>query len=300
MLFRRLALVGIVLPLLPGVAAQGNVQLGDRCELDADCKGNMDCTRTGLFESRCFPISCAKGAAQSILDFGFSADDYIGRIMEESGATSRMDLVTMMSQNNSHVQQAILAQVPPMEVFNKNFSACTNPETTSGGLRKLQDDDTPGFNVSRNFYGLQWSVSPVFSYFGKCTCATIDNLEEILDPYTIQLTSQCFGGILGADAGVDFLIQMFSARQEDASEFLPVPVSSNSTSKQPESVTFDPGQTHFVPIIIVGPFGLQVGWFVDGGPTAQTIIEITIGASFGLALGVFNACCNEATVTTIV
>jgi hypothetical protein len=114
MLFRRLVFAGVLLlPLLNSVSSQGDIPSGEVCDSDEDCTGNLDCIRTGLFEKRCFPITCAKGAAQAMVDYGFNADDYIDRVIGDAGM-SKTDYVLMTSKDSSHLFQAMEADVPPL------------------------------------------------------------------------------------------------------------------------------------------------------------------------------------------
>jgi hypothetical protein len=283
-MFRRSLLArGLVsLLFLNSASAQGNAPAGAECDSDGDCAGNLDCIRTGVFEKRCFAITCAKGAAQAILDFGFDSDSYINKVMNDAGFASKTDFIMMDGDHSTHLSKALAVDVPPMHVFNENFTACMNP---ANRLRRLTDGQL--FPDGKTTYGLQWSTAALFSYFGKSTWTTND---EILNPGIIQLLSNCFGFLLGADAGVDFLIQIFSDPNS-------LDNGSNSTTKTEQE--FNPGDTQYVPIVTAGPFGFQVGWFQSTGPTNQTILEITFGTSFGIALGGFSQCSNVARVETV-
>jgi hypothetical protein len=285
-MFRRFLLAGgLISFFLNSISAQGDAPSGGVCKSDGDCMGNLDCIRTGLFEKRCFPVTCAKGAAQALLDFGFDSDAYVHKVMADAGFASKTDFVMMGHNASSNLSQALLVDVPPMHVFNENLTACMNPESRRRGLRKLQV-----YSDARTAYGLQWSAAALAAYFGKSTWSTIE--RGILNDILVQLVSNCVGFILGADAGVDFLIQIFSEPDGAFSG------ADNTTSKQ-ISVTQNPGDTQYIPIITAGPFGIQVGWFQEEGADFQTITEITLGPSFGAALGGFTQCFNEATYTSV-
>jgi hypothetical protein len=259
------------------VSAQGNIPSGEECDSDRDCIGSLDCIRTGIFK-RCFPITCATGAAQAMVDFGFDPKGYINKVMEDSGMSSTSDLMFMSADDNSLLSQTLAVDVPPIHIFNENYTACMNRDTRLRGLRELFL-----YTTAQTTYGLQWSAAAFFSYFGKSTWGTVGPATSV------QLVSNCIGLLAGGDAGVDFLIQIFS----DINNLISA---RNSTSKA--TVRFNPGDTQYVPVFIAGPFGVQVSWFAAEGPTTQTITEITFGPSLGLALGGFGRCFNTATATS--
>lgn len=253
------------------------VASGGRCKSDIECEGNLDCTRVGFFERRCFPVSCARGAAQAILDVGFKSDEYIKEVRAKASLTRNRDFATLGDSENTRLTQALASTPPPMSVFNKNLTACLSPKSDSDGdtrERKLQSgpEDTR--------YGLQWSAAAAFSYFGKSTWQEVEG-------FNTQFLSNCVGFLLGADAGLDVLFQIFN---EGANRIV--------SDQQGITITVDPGNTQYVPVFIAGPIGVQVGWFQDEGPDELTITEVTLEPSFGLALGGFSQCYNELTAST--
>jgi hypothetical protein len=140
------------------VSAQGTVSTGEKYDSDRDCIGNLDCIRTGVWEQRCFPITCAKGAAKAMLDFGFDSQAYINKVINNTGFASKTDFVMMGDDNSTRddLAAALAKDEPHMRVCNENLTACMNPKETRH--RRLQGD----------------LDAPLFSCFGKSTWATLD------------------------------------------------------------------------------------------------------------------------------
>ena len=296
--------------------AEGTEELsksGGVCETNADCEGNLDCTGVGLLQSkRCFPVTCAKGAAAAVVDSGFKADQYLATVKSKAGVNSDREFMTLDEAGNVNLVKAIATTRPPMEVFNANYTACLHPEETRRSLQfgGVDDDEFLDklFEVE-TLYGLQWSGAALLSYYGKSTWWAKEDIIEVPDddddfPYddldfNFQQLSNCVGVLLGGDFGLDVLFQIpdenyyklltediFFAGQ-DIDEF----------EEKPEAPTIETrhevGNTQFVPVIVAGPIGVSVGWDQTEGPDSGTITEVTIGASFGAALGGFAQCYNH-------
>jgi hypothetical protein len=234
---------------------------GQSCNTDADCTGNKDCTRVGLFRKICAPVSCAKEAAQALLDSGFKAEEFIGTVLNQTGLKER-DFLNLDEDESTMVLAAVEASPPPITVFQDSLAAClgtgTEAEADAGNDAKAMPDN--------HAYGFQWSGAALFSYFGKaswnCGACTPGNGR-------VQRITNCVGFLAGGDVGLDFLLQVFS--------------------------DFSLGEernTQCVPVAIAGPIGVQVCW-VNSAPDEGTITEITFGPSFGVALGGFSQCFNN-------
>ena len=92
----------------------------------------------------------------------------------------------------------------------------------------------------------------------------------------------CVGALLGGDAGLDFLAQIVTVSSGK------VPSIANGLS--PLTEQSDEFPLYFVPIVIAGPIGVQIGW-IDGIDIANyQIVDVTLGASLGAGLGGFNRC----------
>jgi hypothetical protein len=280
---------------------------GGRCTKDSDCPGNLDCIRLG-FRKQCVPVTCAKGAAQAMIDNGFDAPNYIARLRGKTGLRGSTDFVALAQSDESSttllVKQAFVDYPPPMEVYNSNFTACLRPQDPQNpqdpqdtNLLSRQGGPYIPTNTSRlqatAWTGLSWTASAIFDYHGKLT--------SFADPerdFSRSLFSNCVGARAGAKFGVDFLIQSFCVNEvcfeeeptENARNY-------NNTPTDPRPVTIDPGNTVFVPILTCGPFSLSVGYFASNF-TMGTITEISFGASLGASLGGFNYCFNSLTSTS--
>ena len=138
------------------VAAVGHVGNGGRCQSDLDCAGGMDCIRTGFTRKNCFAISCAKGAANALLDSGFNADAYLATIRGKTGLRGPRGVT---DKDNHALSDTMRLNPPPMSVFESNYTACLNPQGEEGE-RRLQSNTETG-------YGLMWALAPLFTYFGK-------------------------------------------------------------------------------------------------------------------------------------
>ena len=284
-MFRGTFVIAVLASLTTLSSVAGEVmQKGGICNSDIDCAGNLDCTRVSVFEKRCFPVSCARGAAAALLDYGFSPDGYIADVMNKTGLANEREFLSLGEDGNSRLTQALASTPPPMTVFKSNYSACLNPDSDTGS-RKL--DEFKGYEFFEDYtaYGVMWSVAALFSYFGKSTYWEQDFFTETLD---LQMVSNCVGFLLGGDFGVDFLIQIYDDKVDNG--FL---TELGVGSKETE--TADPGETQFVPVFTAGPIGVQVGWWREGGPDEGTITEVSLGASLGAALMGFSNCYNEVT-----
>jgi len=286
-----------ILALLAASVAAGDTGEGGTCKNDSDCAGNLDCIRTSLFSHRCFAVSCAKGAAHAVIESGFNAKEYVATIRGKGGLRSNRDIVSLLRNNDAtggqQVMQAMKAFPPPREVFESNYTACLNPERrlaatgNKDGTRGLQT------TISSTRYGLMWSLAGAFSYFGKSTWS-----DEVLGR-SLQIVSNCVGGILGGDIGLDFLIQIFDqtltrriqGQLDDAA---------NGEQIDGEQIDVSINDWQFIPVITLGPIGVQVGWDEERGPDGGGIItEVTLGASLGAAAGGFNQCFNEGMIVKV-
>jgi hypothetical protein len=302
-MYRRFLLAGVLVSLfVTKVSAQGNV--GEPCESDGDCIGNLDCIATGVWEQKCFPITCAKGAAQAMLDFGFNSQAYVNKVINDAGFASETDFLMMGDENSTqeYLLAALAKDVPPMEVFNANLTACMNPKKTrrDRGLQTLDEVLTNSvFQDGRTAYGIQWSAAALVSLFRKVTQTTLAVSEAIPEPDTkLDYVSNCIGFLLGGDIGLDFLIQIFSGRQSDfISDFSRSENLTTTKATEIQATEFNPGTSQYASVFTAGPFGVQVGWFQSEGPSEQTITEITFGPSFGMSLGGFSQCYNLATIS---
>jgi hypothetical protein len=251
-----------VSPFIPG---------DSECELDSDCEGGLDCIQLSAFQKKCLPISCAKGAGQALLDFGFSPDDYSKKIMAQMGVVEEKDFFNMTEEQNVLLKEALKENVPPMDVFNANFTACLYPNEDRGRALRTKQEQRQLATEQKNMYGIQWGVNGIASYFGKSTYG-----QWFGGSFAANLISNCVGFLGGFDFGIDFLIQLWTFRDED---------------ETPEDG--DPGNTFYVPIFTDGTFGLQVGWFQADGTSGSYVVELTFGLSFGISVGGFNICFNR-------
>jgi hypothetical protein len=306
-----LALVGLLAMMMPVmISAQGTAKDGQECSSDADCVGNLDCIRFGFFHGkRCAPISCAKGAAYALLDSGFDADAYIATLKSKAGLEKRLDFVRLGNDIDrmSIIEQTLKVDPPPIkEVFMANYSACLYPEADvseeeedgddEGTRRALRARSTTSAAANKKVHrqlqdpqtqlGIMWSGAALFSYFGKSVW-----WEQGLFNTDYQFLQNCVGAILGADVGLDLLIEIFN------DGFDPTSIFSNgldpSEPGSSERRTRDPGNTVAIPVITAGPFGIQVGWFQEDGPDDGTFVDVSLGPSFGANLGGYSVCFNQ-------
>ena len=277
----RLALLAALFAASP--LSVESVGAGQSCRSDSDCDGNLDCQRIRLLKKVCAPVSCAKGAAQAVVDSGFNAEAYLDNVKGKTGLKNR-DFATLNDADAKTLSAVTREYTPPVDVFNKNLTACLNPGGSSDVESKATQSDT--------WYGLMWSAAALFSYFGKSTWS---EKGERADGSTFQSqqVSNCVGFLAGADVGLDVLFQIVSY-DDDGNYFAP---SSLSAENKDFSDTRDVGDSQYVPVITAGPFGIQVGWSADLGPEGGTVTEITLGPSLGAALGGFNQCFNQQTTT---
>ena len=279
----RLALLAALFAASP--LSVESVGAGQSCRSDSDCDGNLDCQRIRLLKKVCAPVSCAKGAAQAVVDSGFNAEAYLDNVKGKTGLKNR-DFATLNDADAKTLSAVTREYTPPVDVFNKNLTACLNPGGSSDVESKATQSDT--------WYGLMWSAAALFSYFGKSTWSEKEEVRGPGGDSTLQgqLVSNCVGFLAGADVGLDVLFQI---RSNDDGNFAP---SSLSAENKDFSTTEDVGDSQYVPVITAGPFGIQVGWPADDGPEDGTIFtEIALGPSLGAALGGFNQCFNQATLT---
>lgn len=257
------------------VVSEGVVN-GGGCDLDSDCVGKLDCIRVGIFEKRCAPVSCAKGAGQAVLNTGFKPGEYIGNLLGSTGL-SRRSFLSLGETDTNRLSSAMKETPLPREVFNANFTACLNPSDSRNLQSTSSETDT--------WYGLQWSAAALFSYFGKVTwkdrivgpCPFCDDVRD-------QFLQNCIGFLVGGDAGLDVLFQIYTATD-----------GRRNVGPDTES------DTEYVPVITAGPVGVQVGWFKDdGGPDGgMTITEVTLGPSLGAALGGYSNCFADFTTEDV-
>lgn len=133
---------------------------------------------------------------------------------------------------------------------------------------------------------MQWSIAALFSYFGKRTWKeyVVENggILGTDDNRRTRFTSNCIGALVGGDVGLDVLFQIWDF---DDGEQGMGPLREDTGGFE---------NTQYVPVFVVGPIGLQVGWLEDEGTNdGPTIIEVTLGPSLGAALGGFSQCFNE-------
>jgi hypothetical protein len=129
------------------------------CKSDIDCEGNLDCIRVvGVFEKRCLPASCTKGAGYALLESGFDTQDYLAEVKSKAGFTRDREFMTLSDAEDMKLSDAMKTTKPPMEVFNNNLTACLNPAGEDGEIQPKQQE-----SVSRTYYGLQ--VMGIFGTF---------------------------------------------------------------------------------------------------------------------------------------
>ena len=92
--------------------------------------------------------------------------------------------------------------------------------------------------------------------------------------------------MLGGDFGLDVLFQVLTAN----SGFDPP---TNGTLTLPDGKQSSNINTLHIPVITLGPIGIQVGWFEELGPERATLTDITLGPSLGAGALGFNYCFNE-------
>ena len=142
------------------VATLSLVASASACQSDSDCAGNLDCTRVTPFKRACLPVSCAKGAAQAILDSGFVPRNYVRSIQRRSNLRNG-DLFSLSGGESQSLAEAMTENPPPKEVFEANYTACVNPKSDEEDAEPEQT-----FSETLTGYGLQWSAAALFSYFG--------------------------------------------------------------------------------------------------------------------------------------
>ncbi|CAB9522656.1 expressed unknown protein [Seminavis robusta] len=258
-----------------------NTVSAQECDSVADCPTNWDCARTGLLrKKRCFPISCVTGAANAMEESGFNAQVYLDDIKTMTGLTRNRDFLALRGGDDDSDASNLLAEafatypVPHLDVFQANYSACASPTT---GERHLQ------FNDGEVWPGLQVSVAALFSYFYKQTWWSG---EFVGRQVSATYAANCIGALVGADVGVDLLLQVYSGGTNAAIGGI---LSRETISSS--------GTIACVPVTTIAIFGIQVCWNPDQTQGDLVVTEITFGPSLGVALGGYSSCFATQTVT---
>ncbi|CAB9516491.1 unknown protein [Seminavis robusta] len=268
-----------------------DVVSAQECASEIDCPINWDCIKTGAFgglfgkqKGRCSPVSCAVGAAEALLESGFDAEAYLDDIKTITGMTRNRDFMGLAdadSDTSSLLAEAFAIHPPPLlATFKGNYSACAY--LNNGNLRHQRELNL----VGDIWVGLQLSAAAFLSYFLKYSVYS-DAYTNKLD---YQLLQNCVGLLMGADVGLDLLIQinygLRSIEEEDPSQQRQRPPYSEDRIYQ------------CFPLATVAVVGVQVCWFQDSGPSEGEVLELTLyGASLGAAIGGYSHCFTTLTAT---
>ncbi|CAB9509633.1 expressed unknown protein [Seminavis robusta] len=182
------------------------------------------------------------------------------------------------SDKSNSLAEAFKLSPPPLAQFNANYTACAYP---TGNLRQRELQ----FSQGDTWTGIQLSAAAAVSYFLKSTW-----YEGTLADY--QILSNCIGALVGADVGLDLLLQVF----QEGSGFAPAISEEEDPSRQ-ITIT-DTGVFECVPVTTIAIFGIQVCWDQASGADAGQFVEITFGPSFGAALGGYSVCYAAFTATS--
>ena len=276
--------------------------IGDRCGRSNPCARGLDCIRVPL-RKRCYPVTCGVSAVRSALaqtgfDLGSYGRDLLGFAKVNRTTTNmfrafpdrKMNMVRTESDDFKRMTTAIQENQPPVDLIVEYFNNCT------GGVDTMSRASTAGLTP---YFGASWELGLLGTYnadifWGQgrqfklycCihACITVlttkiacvlyfanhsvfSILTGTADPIGVGLLNNCFGAVLGYDAGISGLLGLaFTGAISDLSE----------------------GCKQVFPIAEFPPFGLQLGFINDDIPTF--LMEFNGGASASVGLPGYTSC----------
>lgn len=239
--------------------------IGDRCGNSNPCAQGLDCLRVPL-RKRCYPVTCGVRAVRhGIEQTGFNLGEYGRQIMGLAKVNNtknmfrtfpdmKMNLANTESNDFQRVLSAIQENRPPVELIVESFNNCTGVDVNT-----ISRGSTVGMTP---YFGGSWELGFLGTYN-----ADIFWGQGTADLVGIGILNNCFGAVLGYDAGISGLLGMaFSGAIADLSA----------------------GCKQVFPIADFPPFGLQLGFINDDIPTF--LMEFNGGASASAGLQGYTSC----------
>ncbi|CAB9522603.1 expressed unknown protein [Seminavis robusta] len=243
-------------------------QTGDRCGRSNACAQGLDCIRSPVLR-RCFPINCGVDAIRTAMDqTGFDLASYGRKIMAEAGVEKDnlpfkrfpdpFNINLFDRDNREEDIQALATAIeenePPIDLILQGFNNCTGGGETTDGEATVAGV-TP-------YFGASWELGA-----GPTYNADIFWGQGTADAVGLGILNNCFGIVLGVDAGIAGLIGLaFTGTIQDLAV----------------------GCKQAFPVASFPPFDLQLGVILSESPTF--LMEFTGGASASTGLPGYTTC----------
>ncbi|CAB9530106.1 expressed unknown protein [Seminavis robusta] len=241
-----------------GTSSNGPLkQLGEVCGNSNPCVDGMECIPLPI-RKKCFPHTCVLNAVLTAFEKeGFDLASYGEAMMNLSGVernspmfkpfpgAERLDVMDGNSTDMGRFLNVIKDNPPPLQAVQNELVYCNTQSTK----RQANNDTTL-------YYGASWEAGAIATYEGDVLLA-----QGPADTEQIAVLNNCFGFILGAEAGISGLLGVaFTNTAQDLLE----------------------GCKQMIPLLSVTPFSLQVGFIDCEDPT--WLVEMTAGFTGGFAL----------------